>query len=142
MFEAYGIKVSSLHHIVKICNSVIKVEFSCLNKSFFQLPLLKALIDRLLQDGIEELLHVLSNSKKTKENTERHNSNVITDYTVRRLKEVSDVIFRLYTVCLHFLFPIPQTFQNDYYCYAFYIFSIEFGEISHHQQASVKRGHF
>ncbi|XP_039457387.1 collagen alpha-1(VII) chain isoform X3 [Oreochromis aureus] len=53
MFEAYGIK----------------------------LPLLKALIDRLLQDGIEELLHVLSNSKKTKENTERHNSNVITDYT-------------------------------------------------------------
>uniref|UniRef100_A0AAX7SSY6 Uncharacterized protein n=1 Tax=Astatotilapia calliptera TaxID=8154 RepID=A0AAX7SSY6_ASTCA len=52
MFEAYGIK----------------------------LPLLKALIDRLLQDGIEELLHVLSNSKKTKENTERHNSNVITDY--------------------------------------------------------------
>ncbi|XP_047431494.1 collagen alpha-1(VII) chain isoform X2 [Mugil cephalus] len=51
MFEAYGIR----------------------------LPLLKALIDRLLQDGIEELLHVLSKSKKTQENT--HTSNVITEYT-------------------------------------------------------------
>ncbi|XP_035852104.1 collagen alpha-1(VII) chain isoform X2 [Sander lucioperca] len=53
MFEAYGIR----------------------------LPLLKALIDRLLQDGIEELLHVLGTSKKTKENTETHTSNVITEYT-------------------------------------------------------------
>ncbi|XP_065807427.1 collagen alpha-1(VII) chain isoform X1 [Labrus bergylta] len=51
MFEAYGIR----------------------------LPLLKALIDRLLQDGIEELLHVLITSKKTKEGT--HTSNVITEYT-------------------------------------------------------------
>ncbi|XP_075968030.1 uncharacterized protein col7a1l [Anarhichas minor] len=46
-----------------------------------RLPLLKALIDRLLQDGIEELLHVLRNSKKTKENTETHTSNVITEFT-------------------------------------------------------------
>ncbi|XP_044041741.1 collagen alpha-1(VII) chain isoform X2 [Siniperca chuatsi] len=53
MFEAYGIR----------------------------LPLLKALIDRLLQDGIEELLHVLGTSKKTKENTQTHTSNVITEYT-------------------------------------------------------------
>ncbi|XP_024143033.1 collagen alpha-1(VII) chain [Oryzias melastigma] len=52
MFEAYGIR----------------------------LPLLKALIDRLLQDGIEELLHVLIPSKKTKEK-ETHTSNVISDYT-------------------------------------------------------------
>ncbi|XP_070785049.1 collagen alpha-1(VII) chain [Enoplosus armatus] len=53
MFEAYGIR----------------------------LPLLKALIDRLLQDGIEELLHVLGTSRKTKENTQTHTSNVITEYT-------------------------------------------------------------
>ncbi|TNN49338.1 Collagen alpha-1(VII) chain [Liparis tanakae] len=53
MFEAYGIR----------------------------LPLLKALIDRLLQDGIEELLHVLSNAKRTKDSTDTHTSNVITEYT-------------------------------------------------------------
>ncbi|XP_035806046.2 collagen alpha-1(VII) chain isoform X2 [Amphiprion ocellaris] len=46
-----------------------------------RLPLLKALIDRLLQDGIEELLHVLSTSKKTKENTGTPTSNIITEYT-------------------------------------------------------------
>ncbi|XP_030006171.1 collagen alpha-1(VII) chain isoform X2 [Sphaeramia orbicularis] len=53
MFEAYGIR----------------------------LPLLKALIDRLLQEGIEELLHVLGTAKKTKENTDTHTSNIITEYT-------------------------------------------------------------
>ncbi|KAM4615653.1 uncharacterized protein col7a1l [Polymixia lowei] len=53
MFEAYGIR----------------------------LPLLKALIDRLLQDGIEELLHVLGTSRRTKEGKETHNSNIITEYT-------------------------------------------------------------
>ncbi|KAF0029734.1 hypothetical protein F2P81_018839 [Scophthalmus maximus] len=53
MFEAYGIR----------------------------LPLLKALIDRLLQEGIEELLHVLVTAKNTKENKETHTSNVITEYT-------------------------------------------------------------
>lgn len=60
-------------------------------KTFFfsQLPLLKALIDRLLQDGVEELLHVLGTSKKTKENTETHTSNVITEYTVCKHKERS-----------------------------------------------------
>ncbi|KAM9334648.1 uncharacterized protein col7a1l [Symphorus nematophorus] len=51
-----------------------------------KLPLLKALIDRLLQEGIEELLHVLDSSKKTKENTETHTSNVITEYTSSRVK--------------------------------------------------------
>ncbi|XP_047245921.1 collagen alpha-1(VII) chain isoform X4 [Girardinichthys multiradiatus] len=45
-----------------------------------RLPLLKALIERLLQDGIEELLHVLTASKK-KEKTDIHTSNVITEYT-------------------------------------------------------------
>ncbi|XP_074554044.1 uncharacterized protein col7a1l [Halichoeres trimaculatus] len=44
-----------------------------------RLPLLKALIDRLLQDGIEELLLVLGTSKKTKE--ESHTSNVIAEYS-------------------------------------------------------------
>ncbi|TKS90840.1 Collagen alpha-1(VII) chain [Collichthys lucidus] len=53
MFEAYGIR----------------------------LPLLKTLIDRLLQEGIEELLHVLGTSKKIKENAEKHTSNVIAEYT-------------------------------------------------------------
>ncbi|XP_070848719.1 collagen alpha-1(VII) chain [Chaetodon trifascialis] len=53
MFEAYGIR----------------------------LPLLKALIDRLLQEGMEELLHVLGTSSKTKEDTESHTSNIITEYT-------------------------------------------------------------
>ncbi|KAM4711770.1 uncharacterized protein col7a1l isoform 4-T5 [Anableps anableps] len=45
-----------------------------------RLPLLKALIDRLLQDGIEELLQVLTTSKK-KEKTDTHTSNVIAEYT-------------------------------------------------------------
>ncbi|XP_034434681.1 collagen alpha-1(VII) chain [Hippoglossus hippoglossus] len=53
MFEAYGIR----------------------------LPLLKALIDRLLQEGIEELLHVLGTVKSTKENTDTHTSNVITEFS-------------------------------------------------------------
>ncbi|XP_030295316.1 collagen alpha-1(VII) chain isoform X2 [Sparus aurata] len=54
MFEAYGIR----------------------------LPLLKALIDRLLQEGLEELLHVLDISKKTtNEKKDTHTSNVITEYT-------------------------------------------------------------
>ncbi|CAG5927553.1 unnamed protein product [Menidia menidia] len=48
-----------------------------------RLPLLKALIDRLLQDGVEELLHVLSTSKKTKET---HTSNVITEHTKSSVK--------------------------------------------------------
>ncbi|KAJ4924911.1 hypothetical protein JOQ06_003860 [Pogonophryne albipinna] len=46
-----------------------------------RLPLLKALIDRLLQDGIEELLRVLGTSQKTNENTKTHTSNIITEYT-------------------------------------------------------------
>ncbi|KAK7896301.1 hypothetical protein WMY93_021626 [Mugilogobius chulae] len=46
-----------------------------------RLPLLKALIDRLLQDGIEELLQVLGNAKKIKEKSDSHTSNVITELT-------------------------------------------------------------
>ncbi|XP_054608629.1 collagen alpha-1(VII) chain isoform X2 [Dunckerocampus dactyliophorus] len=53
MFEAYGIK----------------------------LPLLKVLIERLLQGGIEELLHALGSSKKTKTTAESQTSNVISEYT-------------------------------------------------------------
>ncbi|KAM9823969.1 uncharacterized protein col7a1l [Neosynchiropus ocellatus] len=44
-----------------------------------RLPLLKALIDRLLQDGIEELLHVLLASKTAREDGET--SNVIAENT-------------------------------------------------------------
>lgn len=78
MFEDYGIRVSFQHY----CVYVQMMELDHLNKTvlFSQLPLLKALIDRLLQDGIEELLHVLSNSKKIKENTET--SNVISENMV------------------------------------------------------------
>ncbi|XP_063761078.1 LOW QUALITY PROTEIN: collagen alpha-1(VII) chain [Eleginops maclovinus] len=46
-----------------------------------RLPLLKALIDRLLQDGIEDLLRVLGTSQKTNANTKTHTSNIITAYT-------------------------------------------------------------
>ncbi|XP_061768219.1 collagen alpha-1(VII) chain isoform X2 [Nerophis ophidion] len=53
MFEAYGIK----------------------------LPLLKLLIERLLQGGMEELLHALGGSKETKTTTESQTSNAITEYT-------------------------------------------------------------
>lgn len=63
-----------------------------MNKTFFyvsQLPLLKALIDRLLQDGVEELLHVLGTSRKMKENTEIHTSNIITEYSVCKLKKTT-----------------------------------------------------
>ena len=53
---------------------------------FLQLPLLKALIDRLLQEGIEELLQVLGTVKSTKETTDTHTSNVITEFSVRKEK--------------------------------------------------------
>ena len=53
--------------------------------SISQLPLLKALVDHLLQDGVEELLHVLSSTKRLQEVKETHGSNVIPEYTVRPL---------------------------------------------------------
>nr|XP_057933611.1 collagen alpha-1(VII) chain isoform X2 [Doryrhamphus excisus] len=53
MFEAYGIK----------------------------LPLLKALMETLLQGGIEELLHALGSFKKTKTSEESQTSNIISEYT-------------------------------------------------------------
>lgn len=43
--------------------------------------MLKALIDRLLQDGMEELLQELTTSRRVNEK-EKHGSNIITDYTV------------------------------------------------------------
>ncbi|XP_056131888.1 collagen alpha-1(VII) chain [Lampris incognitus] len=46
-----------------------------------RLPLLKALIDRLLQDGVEELLHVLGTVRRTKDSKDTHNSNIISEYT-------------------------------------------------------------
>lgn len=56
---------------------------------FFQLPLLKVLIDRLLQEGIEDLLQVLDTSRKTTDKKESRietqTSNVITEYTVCKI---------------------------------------------------------
>ncbi|XP_045081348.1 collagen alpha-1(VII) chain-like [Coregonus clupeaformis] len=54
-----------------------------------RLPLLKALIDRLLQDGMEELLQELTTSRRAKEKEEKHGSNIITDYTSSVKDEVS-----------------------------------------------------
>ncbi|KAK3517975.1 hypothetical protein QTP70_028540 [Hemibagrus guttatus] len=47
-----------------------------------KLSLLKALIDKLLQDGMEELLHEISTKKRTKEQRINPDSNIITEYTV------------------------------------------------------------
>lgn len=87
MFENYGIRVS--FDLISLWNfQWCDGTSSIVNKALFflppQLPLLKALIDRLLQDGIEELLQVLTTSKK-KEKTDTHTSNVITEYTVRNV---------------------------------------------------------
>ncbi|XP_053719668.1 collagen alpha-1(VII) chain isoform X2 [Synchiropus splendidus] len=46
-----------------------------------RLPLLKALIDRLLQDGVEELLHVLLTSKTARVEGDGETSNVIAENT-------------------------------------------------------------
>ncbi|XP_031439023.1 collagen alpha-1(VII) chain isoform X2 [Clupea harengus] len=46
-----------------------------------QLPLLKALIDRLLQDGMEELLHEFNTNRRDKGERKEPSSNVITEYT-------------------------------------------------------------
>uniref|UniRef100_UPI001EAEAD9F collagen alpha-1(VII) chain n=1 Tax=Oncorhynchus gorbuscha TaxID=8017 RepID=UPI001EAEAD9F len=53
-----------------------------------KLPLLKALIDRLLQDGMEELLQELTTSRRVNEK-EKHGSNIITDYTRTVKYEIS-----------------------------------------------------
>ncbi|XP_046878673.1 collagen alpha-1(VII) chain [Hypomesus transpacificus] len=55
-----------------------------------RLPLLKALIDRLLQDGMEELLHDLSTSRRTLGEKERHGSNIISEYTTSVKYEISN----------------------------------------------------
>ncbi|XP_028810191.1 collagen alpha-1(VII) chain isoform X2 [Denticeps clupeoides] len=46
-----------------------------------QLSLLRALIDRLLQDGMEELLHDFSSRKRVKVKEHETSSNIITEYT-------------------------------------------------------------
>ncbi|XP_060759433.1 collagen alpha-1(VII) chain isoform X3 [Neoarius graeffei] len=46
-----------------------------------KLSLLKALIDRLLQDGMEELLHEISTKKRTKGQRINPDSNIISEYT-------------------------------------------------------------
>ncbi|KAG5845995.1 hypothetical protein ANANG_G00145050 [Anguilla anguilla] len=46
-----------------------------------RLPLLKALIDRLLQDGMEDLLNVITSSKRQKSDRKGHDYNVISEYT-------------------------------------------------------------
>ncbi|KAK7130018.1 hypothetical protein R3I93_019606 [Phoxinus phoxinus] len=46
-----------------------------------KLSLLKALIDRLLQDGMEELLHEIGTSRRVKGDRQEPDSNVITEYT-------------------------------------------------------------
>ncbi|XP_057179413.1 collagen alpha-1(VII) chain isoform X2 [Triplophysa rosa] len=46
-----------------------------------KLSLLKALIDRLLQDGMEELLHDISTNRRVKGERQEPDSNIITEYT-------------------------------------------------------------
>ncbi|XP_030635498.1 collagen alpha-1(VII) chain [Chanos chanos] len=46
-----------------------------------RLPLLKAFMDRLLQDGMEELLEVISSNKRVKGERKEPSSNIITEYT-------------------------------------------------------------
>ncbi|XP_034146016.1 collagen alpha-1(VII) chain isoform X2 [Esox lucius] len=45
-----------------------------------RLPLLKALIERLLQDGMEELLQDLTSPRRAKEKEQRPGSNIISEY--------------------------------------------------------------
>ncbi|TST22568.1 Leucine-rich repeat and guanylate kinase domain-containing protein [Bagarius yarrelli] len=54
-----------------------------------ELSLLKTLIDRLLQDGMEELLHEISTKKRSKGQSINPDSNVISKYTVL-LNETED----------------------------------------------------
>lgn len=68
-------KNSSMVHFCMHCNQNYKT-------SFFQLSLLKALIDRLLQDGMEELLNEISTKKRAKEQRINPDS-IITEYTVK-----------------------------------------------------------
>lgn len=88
LFEAYGIKVSSEQGsalVFRLREFVIVSPFHLLNRnSFFlsQLPLLKALVDRLLQEGIDELHQVVGSAGSTKGESETHTSNVINEFTV------------------------------------------------------------
>lgn len=83
MFEAYGIKVS-WEQLMNILGCSLAFLFCPLSKtvSLSQLSLLKALIDRLLQDGTEESLQAPAAASKTIGRTETHTSNVISEPTV------------------------------------------------------------
>ncbi|KAG7272281.1 hypothetical protein CRUP_018579 [Coryphaenoides rupestris] len=50
-------------------------------EAMFEAYGIRALVDHLLQDGIEELLHVLGSTRRAKESQETHSSNVIPEYT-------------------------------------------------------------
>lgn len=95
MFEAYGIRVSSEPEHLAPAESFFFRGLTSSSELSSQLPLLKALIDRLLQEGIEELLQVLGSSKKIKESSERHTSNIITEYTVRTAIRISTIVSQI-----------------------------------------------
>ncbi|KAL2102658.1 hypothetical protein ACEWY4_001826 [Coilia grayii] len=57
-----------------------------------RLPLLKALIDRLLQDGMEELLHDFSTNRRAKGERKEPSSNIITEYTSAVKYDVSSEV--------------------------------------------------
>ncbi|XP_061571220.1 collagen alpha-1(VII) chain-like [Cololabis saira] len=76
-----------------------------------RLPVLKALIDRLLQDGVDELLHVLNTSKKTKDNTGTQ-TNVIAEYT-NSLKFEKQPLLDLKTEEPDTLDQTPETLLNE-----------------------------
>lgn len=70
--------------------------------SISQLPLLKALIDRLLQDGMEELLHDFSTNRRSKDDRKDPNSNIITEYTVTGFQVLRDwVRIQGWTTCIN-----------------------------------------
>lgn len=86
MFEAYGIKVSSNRVFFQGDGTTVAVPFPLRTLSSLhspQLPLLKALIERLLQDGIEELLQVLDTTARA--TGEAETSNVIAERAVCKL---------------------------------------------------------
>lgn len=85
MFEAYGIKVSS-HRVFSGWQNNRRhflLFAQTLLSAFPQLPLLKALIERLLQDGIEELLQLLGTAARA--TGEAETSNVIAERAVCKL---------------------------------------------------------
>ena len=85
MFEAYGIKVS-WEQIINISGFLLAFPFHPLSKTVLlsQLSLLKALIDRLLQDKTQDLLKAPVAASKTIGKTEAHTSNIDNEPAVRK----------------------------------------------------------